>query len=78
MGTEHLDRLPRSAQEPSGDSPRDVTQLKATHLPAYLPAGPPQGYFGRLIFLYAYLAVCVPLLAWFVAYTWCCWTDLSF
>mmetsp|Transcript_33224 Transcript_33224/g.60053 ORF Transcript_33224/g.60053 Transcript_33224/m.60053 type:complete len:211 (+) Transcript_33224:217-849(+) len=27
------------------------------------------GYFGRLIFLYCYLGICVPLLAWFVSYT---------
>ncbi|GFR49567.1 hypothetical protein Agub_g11614 [Astrephomene gubernaculifera] len=35
------------------------------------------GYFGRLIFLAIYLALCVPLLAWFLVYTWCCWRDLS-
>ncbi|GIL73572.1 hypothetical protein Vretimale_5186 [Volvox reticuliferus] len=36
------------------------------------------GYFGRLLFLYCYLAICTPLLAWFLFYTWCCWRDLSF
>ncbi|KXZ53407.1 hypothetical protein GPECTOR_7g1304 [Gonium pectorale] len=35
------------------------------------------GYFGRLWFLYGYLIFCVPLLAWFVLYTKCCWRDLS-
>ncbi|PNH03544.1 Protein REVERSION-TO-ETHYLENE SENSITIVITY1 [Tetrabaena socialis] len=34
-------------------------------------------YFGRLTFLYVYVATCAPLLAWFLTYTWCCWTDLS-
>ncbi|GLI64675.1 hypothetical protein VaNZ11_008028 [Volvox africanus] len=36
------------------------------------------GYFGQLLFLYSYLAVCTPLLTWFLLYTWCCWRDLSF
>ncbi|EFJ43149.1 hypothetical protein VOLCADRAFT_106943 [Volvox carteri f. nagariensis] len=35
-------------------------------------------YFGRLLFLYVYMALCVPLLSWFLFYTWCCWRDLSF
>jgi hypothetical protein len=39
---------------------------------------PAQGYFGQLLFLYVYLGICAPLLAWFLFYTWCCWRDLSF
>ncbi|GLC45799.1 hypothetical protein PLESTB_001154700 [Pleodorina starrii] len=34
-------------------------------------------YFGGLLFLFSYAAVCAPLLTWFLLYTWCCWRDLS-
>lgn len=38
----------------------------------------PQGYFGQLLFLYVYLALCMQLVVWFLLYTWCFWRDLNF
>ncbi|KAG2491582.1 hypothetical protein HYH03_010149 [Edaphochlamys debaryana] len=33
--------------------------------------------FGGPLFWLCYAGLCVPLLGWLLAYTWCCWRDLS-